>query len=63
MSAIAGIGSLVAGLPLKRLSPWCLLIPRDAESSKHSQRYVLVEGGLAYATNATAPPESLPRSL
>ncbi len=27
------------------------------------QRYDLVEGELAYATNATAPTESLPRSL
>jgi hypothetical protein len=30
-----------------------LLIARGAQASKHSQRYVVVEGGLAYAKNAT----------
>ncbi len=44
----------------KRLSPRCLLIARVAQASKHSQRYVVVKRGLAYATNATSPPESLP---
>jgi hypothetical protein len=56
-------GRETASMPLKQPSPRCLLIARDAQSSKHSQRYGLVEGGLAYATNATAPPESLLRSL
>ncbi len=32
---------------LKQQSPRCLLIARDAQSSKHSQSYVLVEGGVA----------------
>jgi hypothetical protein len=39
------------GKALKRLSPKRLLIIRDAQSSRHSQKYVLVEGGLAYASN------------
>ncbi len=47
----------------KRLSPTCVLIARDAQSSKHSHRCVLVEGGLAYATNETARPQALRRSL
>ncbi|MGO9789773.1 MAG: hypothetical protein ACLP8S_09845 [Solirubrobacteraceae bacterium] len=47
----------------KRLSHKRLLIARDAQSSKHSQRYALVESGLAYTTDAVAPPEALPRSL
>ncbi len=52
-----------AGLPLKQPSSRCLLSARDAQSSKHPQRYVLVDGGVAYATNATARPEALRRSL
>jgi hypothetical protein len=39
--------------PLKRLSTKRLLIARNAQASKHSRRYVLVEGRLAYAKNAT----------
>ncbi len=35
-------------MPLKRLSPGCLLIARGAQGVKHSHRYVLVERGLAY---------------
>ncbi len=44
-------------MPLKQPSPRRLLIARDEQEVKHSQRYVLVEGKLAHATNATAPPE------
>ncbi len=38
---------------LKRLSTKRLLITRNAQASKHSRTYVLVEGRLAYAKNAT----------
>jgi hypothetical protein len=46
-----------AALPLKRLSPRCLLIALARRGQQARQRYVLVEGGLAYAKNATAAPE------
>ncbi len=50
-------------MPLMESSPKCLLIDRDAQPSKHSRRYGLVEGGVVYATNATAATEASRRSL
>ena len=49
--------SASSSLPLKRLSTNRLLIARDARSSKHSERYVLVEGGFAFCHAHDRPAE------
>ncbi len=49
-AALARAGPRRPSCQLIRRGTRCVLIARDAQSSKHSQRYVLVEGGLAYAT-------------
>jgi hypothetical protein len=53
----------MTGLPLKQRSHVCLLIAHDAQASKHSNWFVVVGGGPAYAGYASRDPESLPRSL
>jgi hypothetical protein len=44
-------------MPLKERSTKRLLIARDARSSKHSERYVLVDGGLAHCDEGDRQPE------
>jgi hypothetical protein len=44
-------------MPLKQRSTERLLIARDAQPSKHSQRHFVVEGGLALCDEGDRQPE------
>ena len=48
---------VVAALPLEQRSPDCLLIARNAQPSKHSQRYVYADCEIALCDEGGRQPE------